>query len=91
MDVQLQELIDKIKRDGVSSAENEAKEIVSKAEKQAAAILKEAEEKYLHILALAMQNLSSAGGKRNRGFGEIRCTMTNQEKLVEQAIRKDAV
>lgn len=45
MDVQLQELIDKIKRDGVSSAENEAKEIVSKAEKQAAAILKEAEEK----------------------------------------------
>ena len=53
--------------------------------------LKEAEEKYLHILALAMQNLSSAGGKRNRGFGEIRCTMTNQEKLVEQAIREDAV
>ena len=45
MDVQLQELIDKIKRDGVSSAENEAKEIVSQAEKQAAAILKEAEEK----------------------------------------------
>ena len=37
MDVQLQELIDKIKRDGVSSAENEAKEIVSQAEKQAAA------------------------------------------------------
>ena len=45
MDVQLQELIDKIKRDGVSSAENEAKDIVSKAEQQAASILKEAEEK----------------------------------------------
>lgn len=53
--------------------------------------LKNEEEKYLRVLALAMQNLSSAGGKRNRGFGEIRCTMTDQEKLVEQAIRKDAV
>ena len=32
MDVQLQELIDKIKKDGVASAENEAAKIVAEAE-----------------------------------------------------------
>ncbi len=46
---------------------------------------------HLEVLALAMQNLSSAGGKRNRGFGRIECKMTDQEKLVEQALGKDAV
>ena len=35
MDVQLQELIDKIKKDGVASAENEAAKIVAEAEKNA--------------------------------------------------------
>ena len=46
---------------------------------------------HLEVLALAMQNLSSAGGKRNRGFGQISCEMKDQKKYVEQAIRKDAV
>lgn len=45
MDVQLQELIDKIKRDGVATAETEAQGIVSEAEKKAASIIREAEEK----------------------------------------------
>ncbi|MBP5358734.1 MAG: V-type ATP synthase subunit E, partial [Treponema sp.] len=45
MDVQLQELIDKIKRDGVASAESEAQEIISEAQKKAASIIKDAEEK----------------------------------------------
>ncbi len=45
MDVQLQELIDKIKRDGVATAESEAQKIISEAEKKAASIVKEAEEK----------------------------------------------
>ncbi|HCA20439.1 MAG TPA: V-type ATP synthase subunit E [Treponema sp.] len=45
MDVQLQELIDKIKRDGVASAETEARNTISEAEKKAASIIKEAEEK----------------------------------------------
>ncbi len=45
MDVQLQELIDKIKRDGVATAESEAQDIISDAEKKAASIIKEAEEK----------------------------------------------
>ena len=50
-----------------------------------------ADEEHLEALALAMQNLSLAGGKRNRGFGQISCTMTNQKEVVERAIRKDAV
>ncbi len=45
MDVQLDELIKKIKEDGVAEAEKSAKTIVSEAEEKAKAILKEAEEK----------------------------------------------
>ena len=45
MDVQLQELIDKIKKDGVASAETAAQKILSEAEKKAASIISEAEEK----------------------------------------------
>ena len=52
--------------------------------------LRNAGPEHLEALALAMQNISSAGGKRNRGFGQISCTMPEQEKLVEQALGKDA-
>src|SRR5574344_1266500 len=45
MDVQLQELIDKIKKDGVASAETTAQKIISEAEKKAASIISDAEEK----------------------------------------------
>ncbi len=45
MDVQLQELIDKIKKDGVSAAEKEAAKIIADADKKAEAIIKNAEEK----------------------------------------------
>ena len=45
MDIQLQELIDKIKKDGVSSAEAKAEKIVSDAENQAAQIVQEAQKK----------------------------------------------
>ena len=45
MDIQLQELIDKIKRDGIANAETEKNRIISDAEKKAAAIVKEAEAK----------------------------------------------
>lgn len=53
--------------------------------------IRNAREEHLKVLALAMQNLSAAGGKRNRGFGEISCSMTDQKKLVEQTLGKDAV
>jgi V/A-type H+-transporting ATPase subunit E len=45
MDIQLQELIDKIKKDGVASAEAKAQEIIAEAEKKAASIISAAEEK----------------------------------------------
>ncbi len=45
MDIQLQELIDKIKRDGVASAETNAQRIIAEAEKKAAFIVSEAESK----------------------------------------------
>ena len=43
MDVQLQELIDKIKKDGVTAAEKEAAKIIDDANKKAEAIIKDAE------------------------------------------------
>ena len=45
MDVQLQELIDKIRKDGVASATTSAQNIIAEAEKKAASIISEAEEK----------------------------------------------
>lgn len=51
MDVQLQELIDKIKKDGVATAESTAAAIISDAEKKAAAIVAEAEEKAAGIIS----------------------------------------
>ena len=45
MDIQLQELIDKIKKDGIANAETEKNKIISDAEKKAATIVKEAEAK----------------------------------------------
>ena len=45
MDFQLQELIDKIKKDGVSSAEAAAAQITADAEKEAASIVEEAQKK----------------------------------------------
>ena len=50
MDVQLQELIDKIKKDGVASAENEAAKIVAEAEKNAEKIIADAQEKAAEIV-----------------------------------------
>lgn len=55
MDVQLQELIDKIKSDGVAAAEKRSAEIVEKAEVRAKAIISEAEEKANTILEEARQ------------------------------------
>ena len=53
MDVQLQELIDKIKKDGVASAENASAAIIAEAEKKAAQIVADAEEKASNILKSA--------------------------------------
>ena len=50
MDVQLQELIDKIKKDGVASAEASAAEILADAEKKARTIVSDAEQKAESII-----------------------------------------
>lgn len=44
MDVQLKELIDKIKNDGVKSAEENAARIISEAEEKASGIIRKARE-----------------------------------------------
>lgn len=56
MDVQLKELIDKIKNDGVKSAEESAKSIISEAEAKAEKIIKEAEKKADDLKAAAVKD-----------------------------------
>lgn len=53
MDIQLQELIEKIKKDGVSSAETAAHKIIADAEKKAASIVSDAELKADSIIKTA--------------------------------------
>ena len=53
MDVQLQELIDKIKKDGVASAETTAATIIAEAEKKAASIVSDADVKAEQIIKTA--------------------------------------
>lgn len=53
MDIQLQELIEKIKKDGVASAESAAQKIIAEAEKKAASIVSDAEAKADSIVKTA--------------------------------------
>ena len=53
MDVQLQELIDKIKKDGVVTAEAEAAKIIEASEKKAEGIIADAQEKAAEIIKKA--------------------------------------
>ena len=50
MDVQLQELIDKIKKDGVTAAEKEAAKIIAEADKKGETIVKDAEDQAAKII-----------------------------------------
>jgi V/A-type H+-transporting ATPase subunit E len=58
MDVQLQELIDKIKRDGVAVAENSASEMISNAEKEAKRIIDNAKREAEDIISQAKEEAS---------------------------------
>ncbi len=53
MDVQLQELIDKIKKDGVAAAEKDAAKIIANSEKKAEAIIADAQSKAAEIIKSA--------------------------------------
>lgn len=56
MDVQLQDLIDKIKSDGVLKAEEEAKKIISEAEKKATSIVSDAKKNANEIVENAKRD-----------------------------------
>ena len=43
-------------------------------------------DEYVTVLALALKNLTSAGGHRHRGFGKIECTMERQDKIIEECL-----
>lgn len=43
-------------------------------------------EELAELLALGLSNLRFAGGKRNRGFGKIRCEMKDGNRLLEKAL-----
>ena len=53
MDVQLQELIDKIKKDGVAAAEKESAKIIAASEKKAETIIADAQAKADQIIKSA--------------------------------------
>jgi len=58
MDVQLQELIDKIKKDGVTAAEKSASEIITKSEAEAAKIIADAKAEAAEILKKADEEIA---------------------------------
>ena len=45
---------------------------------------------HLELLALAFQNLQQSGLKRNRGFGEIKCTMMQDGKNIQNILVQQA-
>ena len=44
---------------------------------------------YKTALAMALRNLSAAGLKRNRGFGQMKCVMDDMDALIERAISRE--
>ncbi len=41
------------------------------------------------LIAMALQNLSSIGYKRNRGYGRIKCSIDDQEKTVKKILEDE--
>ncbi|MFP4364337.1 MAG: V-type ATP synthase subunit E [Spirochaetia bacterium] len=83
MDVQLQELIDKIKQDGVKNAEERANEIIEEAKKEADAIVANAQKRSSEIIAEAK---SEAAKHQATGEAALRqagrdLTLTVQKQL----------
>ncbi len=74
MDVQLQELVEKIKKDGVESAEARAAEIIRAAEDQAAAVLKKARDE---AEAIITQGKAEASRSEKAGVDAIRQAARN--------------
>ena len=74
MDVQLQELIDKIKKDGVSAAETSAAEIIAKSEKEAEKIIADAKSQAETLINKAEEEIAR---KEKAGEDSIRQAARN--------------
>ena len=44
-------------------------------------------DEYKKVLAFSLQNLTSAGGHRHRGFGNIECSMAGQAEIISECLR----
>ena len=57
-------------------------------------LVRNADKKVLNVLALAFKNLSAAGMKRNRGFGQIKCSAdfggATADELAQKFFAKEA-
>lgn len=51
-------------------------------------IVLNADEKVFNLLALAINNLTAAGTKRNRGFGQIKCQAVCNGKSAQERVKK---
>ncbi len=85
MDVQLNELIEKIKTDGISSAKDEAEKILSDAARRKEEIIKEAEKE-----ALAMKNAAKEEAKRMEASGKAALEQAARDMIlkVRQSIQQ---
>lgn len=70
MDVQLQQLIDKIKKDGVAAAEAKSDEIITEAEKKAEAIIQNAKEQAAEIIKNAKAEAERAEKSSEAAIGQ---------------------
>lgn len=89
MDIQLQELIDKIKKDGVASAEAQAAEIVKAAEEKAKSIADEAEKKSNDMIKNAKAEIARLEKASEDALSQASRNMllTFRESLVQELDR----
>jgi V/A-type H+-transporting ATPase subunit E len=96
METQLQEIIDRIQKEGVASAEERAREVIARAEKQAQEKVREAEEKAQQIVRKGEQDadrMKAAGEAALRQAGRDLVLSVHQEleKLFSRVIRQEVV
>ena len=93
MDTQLKELIDRIKTDGIRTAEQNADRIISQAKEQAAAILKDAEENARNLRQNALADAekfeqSGQAALRQAGRDLILTLKSEIEKMFNAILRR---
>lgn len=96
METQLQEIIDRIQKEGVDSAEERAREVIAHAERQAQEKIREAEEKARQIVRTGEQDaerMKAAGEAALQQAGRDLVLSVQQElgKLFSRVIRQEVV